>query len=322
MITPGWPTKDQPYSSPFIVRQYSSLKNHDIDVDLFHFQGNQNPINYIKAWMQIKKILRNTNYDIIHAQWGHSALLTLSSKIPLIITYRGMDLEGIVKENGKYSFMGKLLIFLSKITSKYAQEIIVVSKSLGDKLSRKDYHIIPSGIDLCSFTPIDKLTARKTLNLTLDKKIILFAASHNNARKRYSLAKQAVSILEKQIDCELIVCSDVPHEKVATFMNASDCLILTSLHEGSPNVIKEALACNLPIVSVPVGDVVVRKQQLTHFQICNPEPNELAKAIKLVLSNKSKNNSRDTILDLDENILTQKLIQIYRKIVLENQIIK
>ena len=318
MITTGWPTQTNPNSSPFIHRQYQFLKKHGIEVDVFHLQSNHNPINYLKGWIKVRKLIWYNSYNIIHAQWGHSATLALPTKTPLIITFRGMDLEGIINKNGNYSMYGRILIAVSKLTSKFADEIIVVSKSLGDKLKRKDYKVLPSGIDLDLFKPLDKLECRKRLGLPANKKLILFTASPDHPRKRFHLAQQSIDILKNRMDCELVICENQNHKNVVLFMNAADCLILTSAAEGSPNVIKEALACNLSIVSTQVGDVEERKGSLNHFEICDSSPEKIAKALSKVLSIEMENNNRKSVLDLDENIITNQLIEIYHKAINKN----
>ena len=272
MLTTGWPNPKNPNSSPFIYRQYQFLKKHGIEVDVFHLQSNHNPINYLIGWLKVRKLIWKNTYNIVHAQWGHSATLAVPTKLPLVITFRGMDLEGIINKNGDYSIYGKLLVFVSKLASRFADEIVVVSKNLGDKLSNKNYTILPSGIDLDLFKPQDKFECRKKLGLPTNKKLILFTAAPDHPRKRFELAKQSVNLLKNKIDCELIICANQNHENVVSFMNAADCLILTSAAEGSPNVVKEALACNLSIVSTQVGDVKERKGTLSHFEICESRP--------------------------------------------------
>lgn len=318
MLTTGWPTQKNPNSSPFIYRQYIFLKKHGVDVDVFHLQSNHNPFNYLMGWIKVRKLIWKNSYNIIHAQWGHSATLAIPTKLPLVITFRGMDLEGIVNKKGNYSIYGKLLITISKFTSYFANEIVVVSKNLGDKLKDKNYKILPSGINLDLFKPLDKLECRKKLGLPDNKKLILFTADPNHPRKRFHLAKQSVKLLKDKIDCELIICTNQSHEDVVLFMNAADCLILTSATEGSPNVVKEALACNLSIVSTQVGDVEERKGSLNHFEICDSRPEEISNALFKVLSTKNEINNRKSVLHLDENIITSKLIEIYHKAINEN----
>ena len=98
-------------------------------------------------------------------------------------------------------------------------------------------------------------------------------------------------------------------------MSACDALLFTSMQEGSPNVVKEALACNLPIVSVPVGDVESRLKDVEGCETCsNDDPGTIANALKRVLSRGGRTNGRETILDLDENITTDKVIAIYRAV--------
>lgn len=94
------------------------------------------------------------------------------------------------------------------------------------------------------------------LGLPSDGRVALFVGDPARPEKRYWLAQKTVNLLVSRIQVELIVASSGPYEQVPLYyMNACDALLLTSSHEGSPNAVKEALACNLPVVSVDVGDV-------------------------------------------------------------------
>ena len=99
-------------------------------------------------------------------------------------------------------------------------------------------------------------------------------------------------------------------------MNACDVLLMTSLHEGSPNVVKEALACNLPIVSTDVGDVRNRIGALDGCVVCaTDDPATIAEALNQVLSRRQGIDGRKAVLDLDEQVLTSKVIDVYRRAV-------
>lgn len=315
MITSEYPTPERPHSVPFIVRQEKFLRRAGVDVDLFHFEGNKKFSNYIRAWRRLRAHAASEKYDLVHAQWGQSAALALPKKTPLVITFRGNDLEGIIGQNGKKTFLGKIQRCVSKTMAHFADEVIVVSESLGKHLFRDDFHVIPSGLDLEMFRPMPQIEARRHLNLPLGKPLILFAASTiENPRKRYDLAQKAVALIKDEYCTELIVANKVPHEKIPYFMNACDALLLTSVHEGSPNVVKEALACNLPVVSVDVGDVAARIGKIDGCVVCDSAtPETIAAGLKRVLAARRRIDGQSAVRDLSEEAIASQVIEVYRK---------
>jgi len=317
MITSEYPTADRPHSVPFITRQIDFLVRAGIDVDVFHFKGAKSPFNYAEAWNRLRKHAAGKDYDLVHAQWGQSALLAMPKRRPLVITFRGNDLEGIVGSDGSLTFLGRVQIAVSKLMAKFADEIIVVSQSLANHLERSDFHVIPSGLDLEVFRPNPLTEARKFLGLPLENKLVLFAASTiENPRKRYWLAKDAVDRLPPDLDAKLVVANNVPHAHVAYYMNACDAMILTSVHEGSPNVVKEALACDLPIVSLKVGDVASRIQKIEGCRVSPAASAEcLAADLEYVLRRNCRIKGRENVLELHEQRIAAKVIEVYRSAV-------
>jgi teichuronic acid biosynthesis glycosyltransferase TuaC len=315
MITSEWPTPEHPELGPFIVRQADFLRSMGIKVDVFAFRGSKSPLNYIAARRQVRKKLRTNSYDLVHAQFGQSGLLIIPQPLPLVVTYRGSDLEGIIGRNGQRTLTGRVLKLLSKVVALAADEIIVVSESLGQRLPRRcKYRVIPSGLDLDLFRPMSKATAREALQLPQDRRLVLFGGLASNARKRHDLARQAVALLDGQFNADLIVMSSVPHDKVPLYMNACDALLLTSLHEGSPNVVKEALACNLPVVSVDVGDVRERLDAVPGCVVCrDDQPQTIAAGLAEVLNWQGSFNGRAAVESLDERLVTQQVIDVYHR---------
>lgn len=323
MITSEWPTPDKPYQVPFIVRQVNFLRKAGVDLHVFPFRGGKNPSNYARAWRRVQAEIQRGQFDLIHAQWGQSGLLALPKRLPLVVTFRGDDLEGIIGPSGQPTMYGRVLQMLSRMVARQADQVILVADRLAKQISRRDYHIIPSGLDLDLFRPMPQEQARRRLGLSLHKRYVLFAGSVGNPRKRYELAKQAVEMLKRNLatsrassetqDVELLVAANVMHDQVPLYMNASDALLLVSLHEGSPNVVKEALACNLPVVTTDVGDVRSRLENVTGSTILQDDtPIGIAAALAEVLRQQQRPNSRPTVSDLDENHLTDKVIQVYR----------
>ena len=315
MITSEYPTRERPAAVPFIVRQEQYLRKMGVDVDVFAFSGKKRFFNYVEAWRDLRNYTRGKHYDLVHAQWGHSAALALPKRLPWVITFRGNDLEGIVGTGGRYTIKGQILTTVAKVMATIADERIVVSESLGRRLGKRDYTVIPSGIDLETFRPSDQSECRRQLGLPRDKKLVLFAASTiENQRKRFYLAQAAVELLNEKYDIELVVANKVAHSQIPVYMSACDALLLTSMHEGSPNVVKEALACDLPIVSVDVGDVRQRIEAIEGCALCTGDsPKAIAEALDRVLREPRRIDGREHIRDLDENNITERVIGVYRR---------
>jgi teichuronic acid biosynthesis glycosyltransferase TuaC len=315
MITSEYPSAERPAAVPFIVRQEQYLRKKGVDVDLFAFSGKKRFFNYAKAWLDLRRFTQGKRYDLVHAQWGHSAALALPKRLPWVITFRGNDLEGIVGTGGRYTFKGRVLTTVAKTMAAKADERIVVSESLGRRLGELPFTVIPSGLDLETFRPLPQAESRKMLGLPAGKSLVLFAASTiENQRKRYNLAQEAVDLLKNKHDTELVVANKVHHTQIPVYMAACDALLLTSRHEGSPNVVKEALACNLPVVSVDVGDVRPRIESIAGCALCVDEsPEAIAAALERVLRVPTRIDGRRHIKELDENNITEQVIGVYRR---------
>lgn len=314
MITSEWPTPEKPYQVPFIVRQVKYLQKAGVDVHVFPFRGGQNPANYARAWRHAQAEIKKGCYDLVHAQWGQSGLMALPKRIPLIVTFRGDDLEGITDPHGKITAKGWILKNVSRYVARAADQVIIVSQRMAKEIQNRPYHVIPSGLELDAFRPMPRDEVRSRLNLLPDKQYVLFAGSVGNPAKRYDLAEAAVKILQAEMNVELLIASTVTHDQIPDYMNASDVLLLTSLHEGSPNVVKEALACNLPVVSTDVGDVRQRIENIVGCHILqSTNPNDIANALRIVLLRGKRVDSRETVLELDENILTKRVIRVYEQ---------
>ena len=320
MIASEWPTPEHPEWGLFIAQQVEYLRRAAVDVEVFSFRGKGNPVNYLKAWLGLRSLHNIEQFDLIHAQFGQSGLLALPPRLPMVVTFHGSDLQGFIGSSGRYTMAGAALRLLSQYVARCATEVIVVSEHLTKYLpSRLSSHIIPCGVDLDLFHPMPQTAARSQLRLPVDKCLVLFAANPGNPIKRYHLAQQATSLLRTQFDVDLITISRVPHKLVPLYMNACDALLVTSKHEGSPTVVKEALACNLPVVSVDVGDVHQRIGGVQGCVLCTDDsPEIIAKGLAQVLQVRNRIRGRDAVADLDEQIVTDRIIEVYRSALVEH----
>jgi glycosyltransferase involved in cell wall biosynthesis len=182
-------------------------------------------------------------------------------------------------------------------------------------LDSSNVTVIPCGIDLDGIKPIPVAEARQQLGLPLDKLLVVWVGDHRRAEKRYSMMEQSVDLVRRDMpEVELVLVSGLPHDVVPVYMSACDVLGLTSAHEGSPMVIKEAMACNLPIVSVDVGDVASVIGQTENCYLVEPTPEAVAEKLRLVLSNRQRTNGRSTIGSMDSDAIARRIVQVYEQV--------
>jgi glycosyltransferase involved in cell wall biosynthesis len=252
MITAGWPQPGQPQTTHFVKRQVEFLQRAGVQVDVFQFRGAKRPWNYVKAWNAVRPMIRSGRYDLVHAQFGQSGALALPWRLPLVVTFRGSDILGIVGEDGRYTNAGRVSQLVARLVAKRADAVVVVGPRRLTR-TRAPVLVLPSGLDFELFRCVPRDEARRRLGWPLDKRLVLFAGNPDQPRKRYPLAKAAVDVLNRTLSAELVVAWACR----ITTSRSTECLRrvrFTSMQEGSPNVVKEALACDLPVVSVAIGD--------------------------------------------------------------------
>ncbi len=325
LITTEWPTAENPSAVPFLSLHVRLLRESGVEVEVFHFRGNQNPFYYLIAWWRIRNTTFWKKADILHAHWGQSAFITLFSKKKLVITFHGSDLHGIVNTKGIKTLKGSVLSTFSRLIASRADYCIAVSKNLSKQLlgKCKNIKIIPIGIDTSSFFTMDKISCRRRLNLDINTKIILFISDPNRTEKRFSLARTAVDEYQKlhpNIRIHLIVVTGIDHSLIPYYINSGDALILTSTHEGSPTVVKEALACKLPIVSFDIGDVAERIRNVEGCYLCeNQTINCLIKGLETALTHgqlRELPQSATKNISETENVI--EVIEIYKELSQDN----
>jgi teichuronic acid biosynthesis glycosyltransferase TuaC len=316
MVTVEWPRESWGGTAHFIVRQVEFLRAAGVEVDVYDFVGKRDPRNYLRAWRDVRQRIRTGRYDLVHAQFGQSALATLPCPLPLVVTLRGDDLLGILHDtDGTLTTLGRLTSLVVRLAARRADEVIVVSEHMRDHIDHGvEPHVIPSGLNLDLFREMPQQDARRAAQLPLDKKLVLFVGNPKLARKRYELARETVSRLAERLPVELVLGWGVPHDRMPYLMNAADALIFTSLQEGSPNAVKEALACNLPVVSVPVGDVAERLRGVSGCELV-PEDSAaaLGAALERVLQRGGRSDGRAAVACLDERVIAQRVIDVYSR---------
>ncbi len=321
IVTTAWPNNNHPCAVPFLVQHVEFLRQQGVTIYVYSFEGKRNIVNYLKAWWKIRREPFWKKVNIIHAHWAQSAFLALFSKKKLVITFHGSDLHGIVKSDRKYSFTGKVLVFFSKWIATKADYCILVSQHMKNILSSKikNMAVIPIGIDFSNFYPMKKTSCRITLGLDPAGKYILFVGDPEQPEKNFEFSKKAITnynSIHHEVEIHLLVANNIPYAQMPIYMNAADALILSSVHEGSPTVIKEAIACHTPIVSFDVGDVRQRIQGNPACYLCKEKTvEELVCGLTTIFMNYQPNiPTSQALWQIDESSNVKEVISIYNQL--------
>lgn len=286
--------------APFVTEQVEALKGLGIECRFFPVKS-RGVAGYIKHLPALRRAIKEFQPDFVHAHYGLCGLLAnLQRKVPVVTTYHGSDIN-----NPKVRPLSKMAIGLSRWN-------IFVSRKSMDLMGPQDrYALIPCGINLADFPLMDKAEARRQMNLAPDAKYVLFAGAFDNPVKNASLAKETVTQLP---GVELLELKGYTRSQVAVLLQAVDSLLMTSHFEGSPQIIKEALACGCPIVSVDVGDVRERIGSVKGcFISISRDPEELAELLKKTLSFEGRTSGRGTIREgqLENDQVAKRLMEVY-----------
>ena len=298
---------------PIIKSQGDSLFALGVDLEYFTIDG-KGISGYLKGFFDLRKKLKEKKFELIHVHYGISGLVVVlcRPKVPKILSLMGDDILGVKKPNGSISLKGKLLTLIIKSSLRYFENIIVKSKEMTGKIKNYNPYVLPNGVSFKNFQPLDMIESRNELKLDLNKTILLFPSNKNRIEKNYLLFKNAVEKI-KDFDIEVISFNNTPHERTKYYFNSSNVVVLTSLHEGSPNVIKEAMACNIPIVSTNVGDVKDVIGQTEGCYIATFEPEDVSQKIKMAIDFGKRTNGREHIKHLEEKVIANSIVKLYNK---------
>ena len=313
------------YFAPFVEEQARALQQQGCEVVFYGVKG-KGLLGYLRALPALCRAIRAEQPNIVHAHYGLSGLLAnLQRRVPVVTTYHGSDIN---KPN---------ILRFSKIAMRLSAWNIFVSKrnveiaSLPDCLKKRST-LLPCGVNMTDDQLTSRAEARKALGIIDAAKIVLFAGAFNNMVKDPVLAQEAIDqcakftnglrVLNDLKDLNdsaltLVELRGYTRAQVNQLMCAANCLLMTSKTEGSPQVIKEAMACGCPIVSVDVGDVAERVSGVEGcYVVSSREPKDIANALQLAMAFEGKTNGRQRIIEmgLDNEQVAKRLVEIYNQV--------
>ena len=266
-------------------------------------------------------------YSMYGSLHGYIVRIILGKDFNIVNSFGGSDILGSTNSSAFWNIRNSLTKYLSLWTAKRVNHVVVKSSNLlmqlGSKLINQS-SVIPNGVDLKIFKELDSSDLlRNSFGWKPDEFVVLFSLRRGNsaleAVKNYALAEEVINRLreltEKEVHLEII--SNKSHSEMNELFNAADCLLLTSLHEGSPNIVKEAMACNLPVLSVPCGDVLERLSNVNNSYVSSSyNAIELA-SLGLMISEKNmKSNGRESLINqgLDMESVAKSLIKVFKSV--------
>ncbi len=313
VVTNLWPTEAAPSFGSFVRAQMESLRPLGVQYDVLFVNGRESKWNYLRGVVQLHRQLRRKKYDLIHAHFGLAGWVArFQFRLPLVVSFMGDDVLGRPTQTGRITFFGHLLRVSGFILARLATCVIVKSRRMASKLRMPSAHVIPNGVDLNLFRPMEQAQARKELGLDREKRFVLFPYNPNEPRKRFDLIQAAVFLAGKEVtNLELLTARGLPQKRIMLYMNAADVLVMASMLEGSPNAVKEAMATNLPVITVDVGDAAELIDSIPGCYLVPREAGAIAEKIVEVCRRGGRTGGREWIRRLSMETVARQIVAVY-----------
>lgn len=301
--------------SPFILSQAEALRKAGVQVELFAVKGHGT--GYLRNIRPLRARIAAYRPDLIHAHYalcGWVAVLARADR-PIVVSFMGDDAQGTFDKRGRPTLGGRLLKLTSRLLQPFVDAIILKSQAMDRVVWRRRIaHVIPNGVRLDVFRP--ETVATPVTDRDPLKKHVLFLGDPADPNKNFVLVRDAIARMGRS-DVQLDAPYGIEHTEVVRRMATAHVLALCSFAEGSPNVIKEAMAMGLPIVTVPVGDAVHVVGDTPGCFVSGYSVEDFAQKLELALTFTGRTNGRGRILalGLDAETVARKLRALYSALI-------
>jgi glycosyltransferase involved in cell wall biosynthesis len=322
VVTNVWPHPGEPRYGIFAKRQVDSVTAAVVPCDVWFVRGFESPLAYAVAALRLlrESLRRRPRYRLVHGHGGETLIPCLAYlRGARLVSFCGDDLLGTPGPDGRISRRSRaksaLLRTLARLTTATVTKSAQMAATLPEPVRRRNT-VLPNGVDRGFFRPLDRSEARAGLGWPADERVALFVGDPELPRKRHGLAAAACEEAARRgVPLRLHVAHTTPPDSMPAIMSAADCLLVTSATEGSPNAVKEALMCDLPIVATAVGDVPELLDGVTpSYVVDEAEPSELADALVACMRNGGRSDGRERSEWLDDRRIAERLIRLYDSI--------
>ena len=321
MVMPQTPGPGRPGTLAPTVRQIHSIRDLGVDVEVLEVRGVRR-LKYLQRLPDLHALAARV--DLIHAHYGYCGWLARSQRSrPVVVSFMGDDLLGTPDVTGRITALSKWVVQADRWLAHAVDAVIVKSAAMARIVAPVKAHVIPNGVDVSVFRPIEKQTAKARLGLADHKRYVLFPGRPEDPHKAFPLAEAVVQETAVRLNepLELLPLRGVEPDDVPLYMNSCDAMVLTSFAEGSPNVVKEAMACNLPIVSVAVGDVSELLDGVAECAICARDVGALSARLVKILERAEPTNGRTAVEQkkLDLSSVARRVVDLYRGVLMRKR---
>ncbi|HEX8036878.1 MAG TPA: glycosyltransferase [Ktedonobacterales bacterium] len=308
-----YPTEERPHSGTYIKSQVDSLVEAGLEIEVLHPGHGPALLRYVSAAARVFSKTLTGSFDVVHGHYGLWCLVArLQWTTPVVASFLGSDLLGDPTATGGDTRKSTLVAHISRWLARRVDAVIVKSEQMRMLMPAENVFVIPNGVDFMLFKPLPRAQARAALGLDPDRYYVLFANDPAIPVKDFPLAQMAIERLRARgVAVELVVANGMANAAVPLYINASNALLLTSKHEGSPNVVKEAMACNIPVVSTDVGDVAQVIGRTAGCAVCQRDPDTLAEALNAALLYPTATTGRADIAHLERSVVARHVIATY-----------
>lgn len=318
-VTNMLPGPGRPAMGSFVATQIRSLERLGVRQDVLHLAEAASSLKYIRAIGVIRKRVARGDVNLIHAHYGLTGWAGSWISIPLVVSFAGSDLYGMRRGTPGQRLRGRAEVLASQWAALRADRIIVMSARMRELLwgrhARAKAVVLPYGIETARFCPGSKLAARRHFGLDLSEQIVLWPHSPSPIKRR-DLAEASIALARQTLpQLRLWTPPMLPNEEMVTCYQASDCLLVTSDTEGSPNVVKEALSATLPVVSVDVGDVWQWIERVPWCTRVSRDPRDIADALIRTAQSPRPDAPPSLIQEFDASRVASRLLQLYEEVI-------
>ena len=318
-VTNAWPHESKPGHGAHAAREVSALRDAGARVRVLAIHGHRSRWAYAAAARDVARTNRRREFDLVHGFLGHAgAVARLQLRVPLVVTYTGSDLLGDHQGSAAATRKSRIEAAAFRQLARVASATITCAEHMERVLParcRARNHVVPTSVPLELFAPVARDEARAALGWPADEPVVLFAADPRRRVKNHGLAAAAHAQLARaRPDVRLRVAGSVAWEQMPLWMSAADVLLLTSRSEGSPGAVKEAMACELPVVSVAVGDVPAVIEGVPGCHVCAPDAASLADGLALALDHGRSPQARAAVAQFDVGPTARRVLRIYEQV--------